>query len=462
MTGSLNLGDNYEIEENSNGNLLIKDSTGTVVLKHEDGTQDIETQSLSTKTVLSDPRLKEANITERSIVSTNAIKKSLSDGDSIQAAFDVIPFITQHQVTLDLDAGTYDTDTNIDTPVVLLNHPSGLTDADGNPQTNVFDMVGDASTPSNVVIDATNFDFAMRSPVLSRSQIRGVQFNCSPTNYAASVEYRECRLSPSNGQNHIGGHGQTLEIVSCRFVPDTGTTTGVNAFNMAEVYVNSCSGRVRGSLFDENDESRVVWADTNDVIGEFPDTYLFDDFRDGRLTDRASTRHRWQRFHPEWNTLNGTPSASRSNGGYLSLPAGDSTSQEVEHSGNTFSAGTYRIVFEVQSSTSFGNLLIRSSAGDDRLDLQILSDGDIRIQKTENGTTTTVISDFWDDDTAEHTVEMVVSEDHDGDGNPGYTLNYDGAELGTHQDSFFPKAGTAFQIKNFLDAGVRIKEITLE
>lgn len=48
MTGSLNLGDNYQIEENSNGNLVVRDSTGTVVLKHADGTQDIETQSINT------------------------------------------------------------------------------------------------------------------------------------------------------------------------------------------------------------------------------------------------------------------------------------------------------------------------------------------------------------------------------------------------------------------------------
>jgi len=37
MTSTLDLGNNYTLEENSNGNLLIKDSTGTVVLKHTDG-----------------------------------------------------------------------------------------------------------------------------------------------------------------------------------------------------------------------------------------------------------------------------------------------------------------------------------------------------------------------------------------------------------------------------------------
>jgi hypothetical protein len=37
MTSTLDLGSNYTLEENSNGNLLIKDSTGTVVLKHTDG-----------------------------------------------------------------------------------------------------------------------------------------------------------------------------------------------------------------------------------------------------------------------------------------------------------------------------------------------------------------------------------------------------------------------------------------
>jgi len=37
MTSTLDLGSNYTLEESSNGNLLIKDSTGTVVLKHADG-----------------------------------------------------------------------------------------------------------------------------------------------------------------------------------------------------------------------------------------------------------------------------------------------------------------------------------------------------------------------------------------------------------------------------------------
>jgi len=37
MTASLDLGDNYQIEENSNGNLVVRDSGGTIVLKHEDG-----------------------------------------------------------------------------------------------------------------------------------------------------------------------------------------------------------------------------------------------------------------------------------------------------------------------------------------------------------------------------------------------------------------------------------------
>jgi len=37
MPGNLTLGQNYDIEESSNGNLLIKDSTGSVVLKHTDG-----------------------------------------------------------------------------------------------------------------------------------------------------------------------------------------------------------------------------------------------------------------------------------------------------------------------------------------------------------------------------------------------------------------------------------------
>lgn len=37
MTGTINLGDNYTVEEDSNGDLLIKDSTGSVVFKHNDG-----------------------------------------------------------------------------------------------------------------------------------------------------------------------------------------------------------------------------------------------------------------------------------------------------------------------------------------------------------------------------------------------------------------------------------------
>jgi hypothetical protein len=37
MPGDITVGSNYDIEENSNGNLIIKDSTGSPVLIHEDG-----------------------------------------------------------------------------------------------------------------------------------------------------------------------------------------------------------------------------------------------------------------------------------------------------------------------------------------------------------------------------------------------------------------------------------------
>jgi hypothetical protein len=37
MPADINIGNNYELDENSNGNLIIKDSTGSVILKHTDG-----------------------------------------------------------------------------------------------------------------------------------------------------------------------------------------------------------------------------------------------------------------------------------------------------------------------------------------------------------------------------------------------------------------------------------------
>jgi len=39
MTADFQLGDNYNVEEDSNGNLVITDSTGNTVLKHTDGGQ---------------------------------------------------------------------------------------------------------------------------------------------------------------------------------------------------------------------------------------------------------------------------------------------------------------------------------------------------------------------------------------------------------------------------------------
>jgi len=37
MPADINIGDNYELDENSNGNLVIRDSTGNGVLEHTDG-----------------------------------------------------------------------------------------------------------------------------------------------------------------------------------------------------------------------------------------------------------------------------------------------------------------------------------------------------------------------------------------------------------------------------------------
>jgi hypothetical protein len=41
MTPTFNLGDNYSFKENNNGNLVVVDSTGTPVIKHEDGSDSI-------------------------------------------------------------------------------------------------------------------------------------------------------------------------------------------------------------------------------------------------------------------------------------------------------------------------------------------------------------------------------------------------------------------------------------
>jgi len=94
MTGTHNLGDNYTFEEDSNGNLLIKDSSGSAVMKHTDGgAWSLETTDLNNVKALDVEKIsngEQSSIAQYDYPLSAGEKRALDPEDSLRPSVYIV------------------------------------------------------------------------------------------------------------------------------------------------------------------------------------------------------------------------------------------------------------------------------------------------------------------------------------------------------------------------------------
>jgi hypothetical protein len=212
------------------------------------------------------------------------------------------------------------------------------------------------------------------------------------------------------------------------------------------------------SVADNDNLTERVSGESDRILGG-TQWYLIDDFGDGTLTGRTDPitgkyvspvdGAADSLYRPEWSQL-GSPSVS---GGVLSLSAGDSTPQGVNLSTDV-SVGEWSFEFEFSSDPTASGLYYRiiRQDGNNQIRVEVFNDGNIKIQKVDGGTISTLISGTWGSDTSTHTLRAT----RDQRGN--MELFLDGTSQGTATDSFLPSIGD-LEIANLTDSAVSVDDV---
>ncbi|WP_247730424.1 hypothetical protein [Halovivax limisalsi] len=388
---------------------------------------------------------------------------------TLQEAFDRLAHVQQHQFTVAFNDGVYEDTSGVSQPhcpVVIGGWPRGLEDGTGNSSKYPIHFVGDTQTPSNVVIRHRAVEFAIQGRVTYRTRVEGIRFEAGVGHYGSTMDFRNCEFAHTESDllSATGGYDHAVNVIDCHFDPNAGPngegmSSAVTANGHGSMTVRRCTGAVTGDLFFEGD-GRVTWEGNNRVIGSFPSTYLYEDWRDGKFANRASTDHRWKAFHPEWTVTGGSPYPER---GAAVFPAASNGSHNLHFEDMAFSTGTWEIDFSVGSNLSSGKTLFLLPAdwtgSSDEVRLSVRANGTVDVKKKVDGTIQDLnLSGSWPVDTAEHTVALRRSRDIDDNGNAGYELFLDGTSIDWVTDSFVP-APQHLVIRHSMDDECRLSRI---
>lgn len=433
---------------------------------------DAHSEALTAEDLEHDPRTESSNVVSRPVLSTGHIDLYVdpSSGDdnsegssinplkTIQEAFDRLPHSIQHDCRINLRDGTYSESSNasIASGTHIVNFQKGL-----NGTSEVLAITGDTTTPSNVTIDGPDYiNIAFRGGVPYRTVLEGARFNCKIQNYAGNISIRDAELDGDADvatNAVIDGYAGFVLVRNSTFGANATPTHAAYANQGQRIRIENCDGYVTGNIFEEENGGQVFYNTDNEITGEFPSTYLADDFRDNRLTGRVSESHPWKRIRPDWTTSSGSPSVDS---GTLTFPAGDTTPQIVR-TDTAMYAGTWEFDFQFNSdptSASF-NFYILFEGGENYLNFQVRNDGNIKLLKKEAGAFADVVTGTWGDDTSQHTAKITASYDSIND-TMDYELFVDGTSQGTGSDSFKPTNPT-LRLVNSTNAQIDIDTIVL-
>jgi hypothetical protein len=242
MTASLDLGDNYQIEENSNGNLVVRDSGGTIVLKHEDGgnfqlgdaglelgdlidgssgatvydgasetlgdgSQLANLDSLSTIQQFLGEGNDASGIGVRPMVTESETRVDVpQDYTTIQSALNDVPLLLRHSYVISVDETAGDFDEDIIVPPVI---SMSMEDASGsdNPQLRLTRQGSSGNWTTSSIYAAGGYGVGP----------------------AVRLDFPEVTAeNPYSNENAaIGIYGGHCDTFGATFTPDTSITVGV-------------------------------------------------------------------------------------------------------------------------------------------------------------------------------------------------------------------------------------------
>lgn len=375
-------------------------------------------------------------------------------------AIDRVPQFIQHETVIDIADGTYDGG-KVD-PAVM--HFIG-----GEPHDQPFRIVGNPSTPENVVMKQA-WDFAFREGnELDDPTVEGLTFEGGVENQGGMLKITDCVFRDQGGliASFVGHNAGTTIFQRCRFEkPITraiqahyghkvillnceinGTDYGIHASQGARVVIDESTAPVGGDLGGWKAErgATIIGADGQPYNNKKP---LMDDWDDGELSNRFRTA---AGYRPDWRIRNGSPTTGD---GYVELASGGQIDTAT-----SMTTGTWETVFEAQTAPSSGTLKVRPmSPADDRVEVRL---ADTAVALYLNGTQEAVDSSGWAGDTAQHSLEITRSTDIDGSGNPGYAVDIDGSNVLQVKSTYIPDmiGSTRFDYRNDWDVAVRFYEL---
>lgn len=410
----------------------------------EDATVDsLTANSVHTEDLVHDPITKEENILKRQFVTTENLDYHVdpASGDdtnpgtsaeplaTIQEAFDRLPFIIQHDVNIELAAGTYTSEPQ--TGFHIVNYDKQL-NSDEEP----FRITGDTANPSNVHLTGDFwFNISIEGRALYRTRIEGVELDGKIQNYGGAISVRNCIINGNSnaGDNvAIDGYGGQTELADATVT----ATDGVAYANYGHrVYVRNVDAPNLGTAFGENQATggkvHIDWP-TCTISGGTPAPFAIENFDAKPLAQDRSPRHRWQRYSPSWD--NGGSAEIDESASALVIPPGDTTVQQVSLD-HPVTAGEWECDFSMPNGVgTTGSLqLWFLYAPTGYYTLEFLPNGSANIKrKDDSGNFNTPVSGSWPADSARHSARVT----HDGAG--GWELFIDGVSQGAGVDTFMP------------------------
>lgn len=418
--------------------------------------------NVTTKVIQHDPKDKtEAGVENRQLVTTENISLTVdTNGDddaegtpsnpirTLREAFKRVPFIVQHGVEINVNDGVYDGG-------VPSTDPAWVTYRKDLGNTNEpFILSGNTTTPTNVVISGTgsgHFNWAVSGRAPHRTVIEGLHIKGQIDPYGSNLTVRNCRIdgrSSESGlsQRAIDGYNSTVEVKDTEINADGGIRC-----NRGDSYIlDNLTGTASAELFTETQAGRLWYRSGNQLLGEFPDTYLYDDFstRHPTKTRGVAPDSRWQRIRPEWEESVGSITTD---GTDFTLANGTEIRTE-----SVMNAGQWVITrqFATTPSSGYTDWIVMDGPGTERVFVRENQGSTISlIKRDDTGTTTLIDGGLMTEDALEHDVKVT----RDTAGN--WELLFDGTSLGTATDSFNPLPSQHFRVENNMAEDVNLLEL---